>query len=80
LNPQRRNRGEAGDAVFLYGRDHVSRNEVVDEGYAGTGMKSRRQLAESRVEAERQRGQDAVLRTVLQILRHAACTGNHVAM
>src|SRR3546814_17008914 len=49
----------------------VARDEVVQQHQPGAGAEGRSDLAEPGIEAERQGGEDAVVRPVLEVLAHA---------
>ena len=80
LDPQRRHRGQAGDALLLHGVEHVLRQQVVDQHDARAGVERRGELAESRVERQRQRRQHRVLLVIAEIRRDALGARHHVAM
>ena len=59
---------------------HVAGQQVVDEHYMGAGGEPGGELAEARVEAQQEGGEDAVLLVVLQVLAHARAAHQQVAV
>ena len=80
LRPQRRHAREPGDALLGEHRNDVAREQVVHEDRARAGQERSRDLAEAIVEAERQHGEQSIVRSILQVLRDALRAGHHVPM
>ena len=80
LDPQRRNAGQAGDPVPRAEPRHVARQQVVHQDHMRADRERGRQLAESGIEAQRQRGRMHVVGGVLQVRGHALGAGDQVAV